>query len=182
MHFKENKEEIKKRTVFVLLILFTAILQNTNGFFPKIHNASAMLLIPLTVCIAMFENDMGGMFMGLFAGVVWDFYSIHVDGFYGVILVSVGYACAFLIARYMRNNFVTAIVFTAIASLVCVTLYWLCFILPLGISGAGSLYVKHYLLCAGYTVLLTPLYYYFVRMIALKFRKEEKEAADERLN
>ena len=46
----------------------------------------------------------------------------------------------------------------------------------------GALYVRRYLLCAGYTVLLTPLYYYFVRMIALKFRKEEKEAADERLN
>lgn len=173
MHFKENKEEIKKRTVFALLIVFTAILQNTNGLFPKILNTPAMLLIPLTVCVSMFENDMGGMIFGLFAGIIWDFYGAHFDGFYAVILTSAGYACSFLIARYMRNNFVTALVFTGTISLVTATFYFVIFILPSGIAGAGNLYVKRYLAGALYSTLLSPLYYFFVRMIALKFRKEE---------
>lgn len=173
MRFKENKEEIEKRTVFTLLIIFTAILQNTNGLFPKIYNVPAMLLIPLTVCIAMFENDMGGMIFGLTAGIIWDFYGTHADGFYAVILTSAGYACSFLIARYMRNNFVTAAAFTAAISFVTVTFYWLIFILPSGTAGAGAIYLKFYLVSAFYSTLLSPLYYFFVRMTALRFRKEE---------
>lgn len=181
MHFKENKEEITRRAVFALLIVFTAVLQNTGGLFPKIGGVSPMLLVPLTVCIAMFENDMGGMMLGLFAGVVWDFYSARVDGLYAILLMAAGYACAFLIARYMRNNFVTAIVYTLIASLVCSALYWLIFVLPLGTQGAGTVLLRYYLTSVAYTTLLSPLYYFFVRMIALKFRKEETEASDERL-
>lgn len=181
MRFKENKEIIKRRVVFALLIVLTAVLQNTDGLFPKINHAPAMLLVPLTVCIAMFENDVGGMFFGLLSGVIWDFYSVRIDGFYAIILVSAGYACSFLIARYMRNNFVTATVYSLIVSVLCSTLYWLFFILPLGSAGAGSLYASHYLVSALYTIALTPLYYFFVRMIALKFRKEETEATDERL-
>lgn len=180
MRFRENREEILRRTVFTVLIIFTAILQNTNGLFPKIHNAPAMLLIPLTVCIAMFENDVGGMVLGLISGIVWDFYGAHT-GFYAFILVAAGYACSFLIARYMRNNFVTAIVFTAVVSFVCATLYWLIFVLVLGGDGAGRLYFGFYLVSALYTTLLTPIYYFFVRMTAQKFRKEETEAEDEKL-
>lgn len=181
MHFKENREEIVRRVCFALLIVFTGILQNTTGLFPRFFGVSPMLLIPLTVCVAMFENDMGGMLMGLFAGVVWDFYGTHADGFYSIILISAGYACSFLIARYMRNNFVTAMVFTFVASFVCVTLYWLLFVLPLGADGAVSLFMRKYLVTLIYTVAVSPLYYYFVRMVALRFRKEEKEASDERL-
>lgn len=181
LHFKDNKEEIIRRVIFALLILFTAVLQNTDGLFPKIYNCRAMLLIPLTVCIAMFENDMGGMMFGLIAGVVWDFYGANTDGFYAVILVAAGYACSFLIARYMRNNFVTAVFYSTVVSFLCATLYFLLFVLPAAGAGAGELYLKFYLAGVLYTVALTPLYYFFVRMIAMKFRKEEAQAEDERL-
>lgn len=181
MHFKENKEEIKRRAVFALLIIITAVLQNTNGLFPRIAGAPAMLLIPLTVCIAMFENDVGGMLFGLAAGVVWDFYSSHAAGFYGIILVTAGYACAYLIARYMRNNFVTATVYSFVTSFVCATLHFLIFTLPLGTQGAGGVYLKHYLVSVAYTTVLTPLSYSFVRMTASKFKKEESEPTDEKV-
>lgn len=180
MRFRENKEEIIRRAVFALLILFTGMLQNTRGLFPTFFGAAPLLLIPLTVSIAMFENDMGGLFMGLISGVVWDFCSVRADGFYPIILVITGYACSFLIARYMRNNFVTAIVYTLISSFICVTLYWLIFVLPLGTQGAGRLYAKLYLVSAVYTTVLSPLYYFFVRFLALKFRKEETQAEDEK--
>ncbi len=176
MRFAENKEDYKRRTVFVLLTLFTAILQNTNGLFPKIGNASAMLLIPLVISIAMFERDVAGMMFGLFAGFVWDFYSAHVDGYYIIFLACVGYACSYLISRYMRNNIVTAIVYSLVFSLLCVTLYWLFFVVFNSVDGAFTLYYRVYLISAAYTVALTPLYYYFVRAIALRFRKQTGES------
>lgn len=182
MHFRENKELIIKRAVFVVLIVFTAVLQNTKGLFPTLFNVPPMLLIPLTVCIAMFENDMGGMLFGLLSGVVWDVYASRIDGFYAIILVSAGYACSFLLARYLQNNFVTATVFSALVSLVSVTLYWLIFVLAMGSGGAGILYAKYYLVSAAYTTALTPLYYFFVRMLAMRFKKEVAPAAEERLD
>lgn len=181
LHFKDNKEEIKRRTAFAVLIVFTAVLQNTGGLFPKIFGAGAMLLVPLTVCIAMFENDVGGMMFGLLSGVIWDFYSPYTDGFYAIILIAAGYAGSFLIARYMRNNVVTATVYCAVASFLCATLYFLIFILSKSGEGAGRAYLRFYLVSVIYTVLLTPLYYFFVRMIAVKFMKEDTEAEDERL-
>ena len=176
MHFKENKEEYKKKGIFILLILFTAFLQNTGGLFPKIYHSSAMLLIPLTVCIAMFESDMGGMMFGLFAGLVWDFYSAHLDGYYAVVLCVTGYICSFLLARYMRNNVITAFVFVIFFSFLTASLYFVLFVLTTGIEGAQILYVKIYLPSVLYTVLLTPLYYWFVRMIALNHKRKIQQA------
>lgn len=175
MHFSENKDEYKKRAIFALLIVFTAILQNTNGLFPKIGNASAMLLIPLVISIAMFERDVAGMMFGLLAGFSWDFYSSHVDGYYIIFLTCVGYACSYLISRYMRNNIVTALVYSSIFSFLCSSLYWLFFSVRGSGSGVGTIYVKIYLLSAAYTVALTPLYYYFIRAIALKFKKPQSQ-------
>ncbi|MGN0463541.1 MAG: rod shape-determining protein MreD [Acutalibacteraceae bacterium] len=177
MHFAENKEDYKRGIIFVLLILFTAILQNTNGLFPRIGNASAMLLLPLVISIAMFERDLAGMLFGLFAGFVWDFYSAHIDGYYIIFLTCAGYACSYLISRYMRNNIVTAMVYSSVLSLLCVTLYWLLFVVFNSVEGAWLLYYRVYLVSAAYTVALTPLYYYFVRAIALKFRKVREQQA-----
>ncbi len=175
MHFSENKEEYKRRAIFALLILFTAILQNTKGLFPKIENASAMLLIPLVISIAMFERDVAGMMFGLFAGFAWDFYSAHIDGYYIIFLTCTGYACSYLISRYMRNNIVTAIVYSSFFSFLCATLYWLIFSVHASGSGTGEMYLKVYLVSVIYTVALTPLYYYFIRAIALKFKKPQSQ-------
>ena len=51
---------IFRRTVFVILILITNILQNTRGWFPEIFSARAFLLIPLIVCLGMFEREVVG--------------------------------------------------------------------------------------------------------------------------
>ena len=46
-----------RRTVFVLLILAVHILQNTRGLFPEIFGVKANPLIPLVICIGMFERE-----------------------------------------------------------------------------------------------------------------------------
>ncbi len=172
MNLKENKEEYKRKGIFLVLIIFTAILQNTNGLFPKIYNASAMLIIPLVICVSMFEREMTGMVFGLVAGLIWDFYSARMDGFYAVLLTLAGFFGSYLIRRYMRNNIVTAFVYTGLCSFGFVLAYWLFFVLLGGTDGAGILLLKKYLPSAVYTLILTPIYYYFVRIISFKYRKE----------
>ncbi|MBR2315269.1 MAG: rod shape-determining protein MreD [Clostridia bacterium] len=171
MRFKENKEEYKRNGIFLLLIIFTAILQNTHGLFPQIYNASAMLIIPLVICISMFEREIISMALGLAAGMIWDFYSTRMDGFYSVLLVLTGFFCSYLIRRYMRNNIVTALVYTGLCSFVCVVAYWVFFVAVSGARGAGMLLLSKYLPSVLYTLILTPVYYYFIKMISQKYRK-----------
>lgn len=173
LRFRENKEEYKRNGIFLLLIVFTAILQNTNGLFPRIYNASAMLIIPLVICISMFEREITSMALGLAAGLIWDFYSTRMDGFYSVLLVLTGFFCSYLIRRYMRNNIVTALVYTGLCSLVCVGAYWIFFAVAGGAQGAGMLLINKYLPSALYTAVLTPVYYYFIKMISLRYREAD---------
>lgn len=173
LHFRENREEYIKRAIFVLLTIFTAVLQNTDGLFPRIKNVSPMLLVPLVICISLFEKPITGMLFGLLAGFCWDFYSSVFDGFYIILLMLSGYACSMLINRYMRNNIVTALVFSIVLSLSVSSLYWLLFVFLSGTPGAGLLFARIYLPGAAYTVLLTPLYYFFIKMIREKYEKEE---------
>ena len=59
-----------RRTVFVLLILAVHILQNTRGLFPEIFGVKANLLIPLVICIGMFEREIAGAVLGMLAGIL----------------------------------------------------------------------------------------------------------------
>ncbi len=173
MRFKENKVEYARKGVFALLIIFTAILQNTNGLFPKICNVSAMLIVPLVISISMFEREITATFLGLFAGLVWDFYSARMDGFYAVILTVTAFFISYLIKRYMRNNIVTAMVYSGVVSLVTALLYWLFFVL-LGSEGGAVMLVYRYLPGVLYTLILTPLYYFFIRMIYIRLSLDNK--------
>lgn len=70
-----------RRTVFVLLILAVHILQNTRGLFPEIFGVKANLLIPLVICIGMFEREIAGAVLGMLAGILWDSVSPMGDGY-----------------------------------------------------------------------------------------------------
>ena len=111
------------------------------------------------------------MALGLAAGMIWDFYSTRMDGFYSVLLVLTGFFCSYLIRRYMRNNIVTALVYTGLCSFVCVVAYWVFFVAVSGARGAGMLLLSKYLPSVLYTLILTPVYYYFIKMISQKYRK-----------
>lgn len=54
-----------------LLVLF--IIQETPGLIPAVFGARPILLIPVAVSIAMFENELPAMFFGLAFGLFLDF-------------------------------------------------------------------------------------------------------------
>ena len=54
----EQKHKLWTNVVFVALILLCHLLQNTPHMFPTIVGAHCFLLLPLTVCIAMFLHNL----------------------------------------------------------------------------------------------------------------------------
>ncbi len=165
MVFSGNKKLYIRRALFALLVVLSAAVQHTDGALPSFSGAKAMIIIPLCVCIAMFERSMGGLAFGVLCGVMWDAASARSDGFFSVCLAVVGFTAGALITYFMRNNILSALIISGAACLLVNSAYWLVFILLKGFDGAYGVLMSFYLPCAFYSFLYTFLYYYLIRLI-----------------
>ena len=152
-----------RRTVFVLLILAVHILQNTRGLFPEIFGVKANLLIPLVICIGMFEREIAGAVLGMLAGILWDSVSPMGDGYNALMLA--GAAAGLLIDYLMRNNLMTALLLSGFACLIYSVFYVVFFLLANGVDSTGYLFIRYYIPAAVYSFLFTPLWYIIVRAV-----------------
>ncbi len=167
---KENKSIYLRRLIFFATVLLTAMLQNTAGLFPEIFGARALLLIPATVCIAMFEREISGLFYGLIAGALWDMCSSSSWSYNAILLTIFAFACGALIKYIMRNNLVAAFLLCGVSTLFYCLLRWLILYVVHGYSTSFKVLLTFYIPCAVYTLIFLPVYYFFVRFISKKFR------------
>lgn len=164
-----KKDSIKRRILLAVIVLITFIIQTTGGFFPAPFGIHACLMIPVTVCVAMFEREFSGLFYGLAAGMMLETVSPDSVCFYSFMLTLIGFTTGMLITYLMRNNLVTAMIFTLAFSLILNSLYCLFFFVFDGINITFVFYLKYYFLSAIYTTIFTPIFYLIVRVIVKKF-------------
>lgn len=167
---KEKKQVYLRWGILAVIILFVSLLQNTGGLLPKIYGVSAMPLIPLVVCIAMFEREMAGACFGMFAGMLWDAVGAWGDGFHAVVLLIIGCVCGLLLHYLMRVNFITALLLSACATLLHNFLYWLIFLAIPGYAGALSALVRFYLPASLYALVFLPLFFFPLRALGRKLK------------
>lgn len=154
-----------KRGLLLLLIMLTAAFQHTDGAIPSLFGAKAMVLIPLTVVIGMYERSLPGLAFGVIAGALWDFASVRGDGFFSVCLAVTGYLSGVLVTYYLRNNILSALLLGTVSSVGINTLYWFIFIYTDGYEGAVSLLTGFYIPSAVYTLMFIFIYYYLAGLI-----------------
>lgn len=164
MRFASSRNIYIRRALLVLLVFLTALFQH-SGLVPELFGAPAMLLIPLTVCVAMFERSIPGMCFGVLAGILWDFASPGGDGFFSVMLTAVGFICGALVTFIFRNNIRAALILSLGALTVCNTAYWLMFILRKGYEGAGAVLFSRYLPSVLYSLIFVFVFYGAVSFI-----------------
>lgn len=162
-----------RRALGVLVLFLAALLQNTRGLSPSFFGARVLWLIPLTVCMAMFEHDFStACGLGIFAGVLWDVSLSGGDGFHALFLMLAATVTGLLINYLMRNNLYTAMLLCGCVLLLYVLLHWLVFVAARGVQGAGSVLLSFYLPSALLTFAFLPLIYFLMRR-ALKRLKEK---------
>ncbi len=166
-----RKKLILRRICLALILLPVSVIQNTDGFFPQIFGGRALLLIPFVVCISMFERDIIGMFLGLFAGALWDIFASGAS-FNALFLTAVGFICGTLINTIMRNNVVTAFILSTAATLLYNICYWLFHYVFGGLDSAAYMLLRYYLPSIAYTVVLVPLVFIIIRSVEKKFIEE----------
>ena len=167
----QRKNIIFRRLCLALILLLISVIQNTEGLFPQPFGVRALLLIPAVVCMSMFERDICGMLFGLFAGVLWDVFTVGAS-FNALFLLTVGFICGTLINTIMRNNVVTASILGFTATLLYNLLYW-AFNFPLaGLDRPVFMLLRYYIPGILYTVIFIPLTFIIVRGVYKKFSDE----------
>ena len=181
-HWKKDGGDILKipkiyirRGLLLLLVMFTAAFQHTDGAIPTLFGVKAMVLIPLAVVIGMHERSMSGLLFGALAGVLWDFAAVRGDGFFSVCLAVIGYFSGVLVTWYLRNCILSALLLGAVSITGVNVLYWLVFIFGKGYEGAVSLLTGYYLPSVLYTLVFIFIYYYIVSLI-VKLTADKRKA------
>ena len=166
-----GKNTILRRLSLAALMIFVFLLQNTGGLFPAPGGVHAMLLVPLTVCIAMFERELAGVFYGLLAGAMLDAFSAHTVCFHGISLTIIGFICGALITYFMRNNLSCAMILSAASVFLYNSVYFIIFCASKAPGNVLVFYFRYYFLSVVYTIIFTPLLYFIVRATVKKFSK-----------
>lgn len=174
MKFQENRLIYIRRFAFVLFIVITAVFQNAKGSLLSISGVHAVLLVPLTVCVAMHEKSVAALLLGVFSGVLLDMFSSAPDGFYALFLATVAFVCSLLVTFEMRNNIMTALLLSFCACFAQTLLYWLLFFFAKGYDSAVYVYFRFYFSSAVYSSLFTFIYYYAVQKICRLTLPERK--------
>ncbi|MBQ8574849.1 MAG: hypothetical protein IJ447_02240 [Clostridia bacterium] len=165
-----DKKTLIRRAILAALAMLTFAFQNTGGLFPAPFDVHAMLLIPLTICIAMFEREFAGIFFGLFSGVMLDAFSSQSAVFNSLFFTVIGFVAGSLITYLMRNNLLCATIMTSVAAFIYTALLFLVYTDFEAIASPLFTYFRYYFTSALYTVVLTPVYYLLVRAVSKQFK------------
>lgn len=169
---KDKKERYKRRAFFAGLIFLFALLQNTPHILPGIFGAHALILIPLVVCLGMFEKAVIASLLGIFAGVLWDIHAAVADGFNALILMAFATLASILISYLMRNNIRTAMLLCICAVVIYSVLHWFIFVICTGATGGFITLITFYLPSAVYTLVFAPLIYILLRAVLRKLKED----------
>ena len=151
-----KRQQTIKYIFYCLIILICDLLQNVSGLFPEIYGARCFLLLPVSIILAMGEDERNGALLGLFAGLLWDLTSCFSSA---------------LVTYIARNIFITNIVSITVTTVLYAFIYWLFFIIIKGVSGGEMTLVTFYLPCVIYTLVLTPIIYLILKPIKRKLNQ-----------
>lgn len=165
-----SKGIVKRRILLAAITLITFLIQNTGGLFPAPGGIHAMLLVPLIVCIAMFETEFSGLFYGLFAGAMLDAFSSVTLSYHAILLTTIGFCTGALITYLMRNNLLCAVILTAIFTFIYNSLYFVIYYAFKNVDSSVFIYFKYFFVSTFYTVIFTPLFYLVVKAVATRLK------------
>ena len=164
MYYGSNKQKYIRYIIYIAIIAVAAILQNTVGFPPRILGFGAYLLIPVCVCIAMFEREVAAAVFGVISGVLWDV-CLGRDGFNAFVLMLICAVCSLLVSHFMRKNVLTSLVLCSGAVVLYCVIYYIVNIVAAGGGVSLRQLVVFYLPSCAYTLAFCPIIYGIVSWV-----------------
>lgn len=163
------KHKQRKYLFYGLLILAAALLQNTAGLFPVLQGARCLLLLPVTILLALSEEEKTAALIGLFSGLIWDIHAPMHMGFNAIYLMLICFFAAAVCTHIARDIFITNMLAAFLGVFLYCALYWLLFIVLPGRGGAADTILTFYLPSAVYTACLAPVFWLCIKPLKKKF-------------
>ena len=168
---KQNKsKKIPRIIILAALVLITFIFAATPGFPNHIGRAAFFYLIPLIICIGVFESVAVSTWLGLFAGILWDCISAEIPGFHAIMLMCFGCISSLIMSNYLRKKLVSALIVGGSGIILYVFFYWIFFLWLKGVPSASKVLFDVYLPSILITAVTLPVFYFIAGFIHRKLR------------
>ena len=173
MDFIAQKNLRIRHVIFTVVIFLSAVLYH-SGLIPEIGSASAMIMVPLCVSIAIHEKSIPSLAFGMLCGALWDLGVTQADGFYTVMMTCAGFICSSLSKFIVRKNLLSCVALTFLSAGICSVSYWGNFYLIKGYEGAWGLLLSYFLPSVIYTLVFAAVFYYTIGYIVRHTREKKK--------
>ena len=158
---------------YSLEIIIFYILEQTPNLIPSVYGIKPILIIPIIFMIALFEGEKAGLVFGFFIGLLLDVGFSWNIGFYSIMMSVCGYIIGLIARRVVKSNLSTAMIISAVSTFFIYSFHFVFFYLINGYGHNMYTFSFHYIPRVVYTILLSPLIYFFNRAFALNIRKEK---------
>ena len=166
MTIGKNARAALKWVCYSLLLLLCFGLQSSPALL-RIGDIKPVLIIPAAISVALFENEAGSGAFGLAAGLLWDFSSGRLFGFYGMALMICCVCVSLLSMYFMKVNLANAVLLSAGAGFLLSLWNFVFYYLIWG-YGSTAISFGRLMLILIYTVALAGPVYLLVRLIAVR--------------
>ena len=120
-----DKHKYFRFLAYSIEVLAFFIIQQTPRLMPEIFGEKPMLLLPILVTIAIFENEIVGLFFGLGIGILADIGLWSIIGFYSIIFTIVGFFIGILVVNFIHTNLLTTIIVSFVVIVITDGFYFL---------------------------------------------------------
>lgn len=159
-----------KYGLYMLVILLLYVLQTTPGFL-QVFGVKPFLVIPMVICIAMYEGEFVGALLGAFGGLLCDMAASTFFGFYTVSLFLFCTGTGLCIIYLMKNDVKGAVLlcggYVLAMGLIEFTFYYMLW----GYDGWEQILFYRTLPRTLYTCLILPLCYRLTERIWQRFQQ-----------
>ncbi len=158
---KEKRNGIIRWFIYYLMIAAVYIYMTTVSLPLK----TPLLLIPVSLCIAMYEEPFNSALTGLVAGMLLDSAEGTLIGFSGIILMWCCLFTSLLFAVIMKKHFINILLITAGVTFIQGLLRYLFYFSIWDYNEGFNIFYHEFLPVIAMTNVFTALFYYLIKFL-----------------
>ncbi|MGN0459959.1 MAG: rod shape-determining protein MreD [Ruminococcus sp.] len=165
----DRKYTVLRYIAYGLEILIFYIIQGVPDLIPQVLGGKPLLLIPIALTIACFENEVPAMAFGIACGGMMDLgVGTHL-GFYTIALAIVCFFIGYFAENYFNTKLLIVLIISAFMIPVLISLNFVINYILAGYSNSGYYFVHHILATMAYTFVTVPVFYGINRVLSRGF-------------
>ena len=164
----EGKLVALKWLVYVATIVIAFALQTMPGFL-AFGPAGVFIVIPLAVCLSMYESERSAAILGVLAGFLQAYSTGRFLGFYGAVVLACCVAAALFTMYMFRLSWFNAVLFVSGTLAILLLLDFVFYLFIWGYDGAVGVLFRQHIPTVAYSAIATPPLFWLARLYSKWF-------------